>query len=46
VPTASSCCVTDDSSAGCLADEITHEAMIRLMIGRDLKSLYITPKAA
>jgi ribose transport system ATP-binding protein len=26
-------------------DEITHEAMIRLMIGRDLKSLYVTPKA-
>jgi ribose transport system ATP-binding protein len=26
--------------------EITHEAMIRLMIGRDLKSLYITPKAS
>ena len=24
-------------------DEITHEAMIRLMIGRDLKSLYVTP---
>ena len=27
-------------------NEITHEAMIRLMIGRDLKSLYITPKAS
>ncbi len=26
--------------------EITHEAMIRLMIGRDLKSLYIPPKAS
>ena len=26
-------------------DEITHDEMIRLMIGRDLKSLYIPPKA-
>jgi ribose transport system ATP-binding protein len=26
-------------------DEITHGAMIRLMIGRDLKSLYIPPRA-
>jgi ribose transport system ATP-binding protein len=26
--------------------EITHGAMIRLMIGRDLKSLYLPPKAA
>ena len=26
-------------------DELTHVAMVRLMIGRDLKSLYIPPKA-
>lgn len=28
------------------AGQITHAAMIRLMIGRDLKSLYLPPKAA
>jgi ribose transport system ATP-binding protein len=37
----------DGRLAGRLArNEITHEAMIRLMIGRDLKSLYITPKVS
>lgn len=36
----------DGRMAGRLScEEVTHEAMIRLMIGRDLKSLYITPKA-
>jgi len=35
----------DGKNAGTLTrDQITHDAMIRLMIGRDLKSLYIEPK--
>ncbi|WP_442504266.1 sugar ABC transporter ATP-binding protein [Marinivivus vitaminiproducens] len=39
-------CLRDGQLAGKLAkDEIGHGAMIRLMIGRDLKSLYIPPKA-
>ncbi|MEK0084283.1 sugar ABC transporter ATP-binding protein [Benzoatithermus flavus] len=38
-------CLRDGRMVGTLAkDEITHGAMIRLMIGRDLKSLYIPPK--
>jgi ribose transport system ATP-binding protein len=37
----------DGHMVGALArDEVKPEAMIRLMIGRDLKSLYIPPKAA
>ncbi len=40
-------CLRDGLMVGGLAkDEIAHDAMIRLMIGRDLKSLYIEPKAA
>jgi ribose transport system ATP-binding protein len=40
-------CLRDGRVAGTLArGEIDHAAMIRLMIGRDLKSLYIPPKAA
>jgi ribose transport system ATP-binding protein len=38
-------CLRDGRMVGTLAkDEIAHGAMIRLMIGRDLKSLYIPPK--
>ena len=38
-------CLRDGRVVGTLAhEEITHNAMIRLMIGRDLKSLYIPPK--
>lgn len=37
----------DGEVAGHLArDEISHDAMIRLMIGRDLKSLYTTPNVS
>jgi ribose transport system ATP-binding protein len=37
-------CLRDGRVVGELArDEITHAAMIRLMIGRDLKALYIPP---
>ena len=37
----------DGSLAGELArDEITHDAMIRLMIGRDLSSIYLPPAVA
>jgi len=37
-------CLRDGRVAGELArDEISHAAMIRLMIGRDLKSLYLPP---
>jgi ribose transport system ATP-binding protein len=40
-------CLRDGRVAGALARaEISHAAMIRLMIGRDLKSLYIPPAAA
>ncbi len=40
-------CLRDGQVVGTLAkDEIAHAAMIRLMIGRDLKALYIPPKAA
>jgi ribose transport system ATP-binding protein len=40
-------CLRDGRMVGMLdRDEIAHAAMIRLMIGRDLKSLYIPPKAA
>jgi ribose transport system ATP-binding protein len=40
-------CLRDGSVVGALArSEIQRDAMIRLMIGRDLKSLYIPPKAA
>jgi ribose transport system ATP-binding protein len=40
-------CLRDGRLAGTLArDEIAHAAMIRLMIGRDLKALYTPPKAA
>ena len=40
-------CLRDGQLAGTLArEEIDHAAMIRLMIGRDLKALYIAPKAA
>jgi ribose transport system ATP-binding protein len=39
-------CLRDGRVVGTLArEEIEHAAMIRLMIGRDLKSLYIPPKA-
>ena len=44
-PTGSSCCATGGWSASWRKDELSHAAMIRLMIGRDLKSLYIPPKA-
>jgi ribose transport system ATP-binding protein len=38
-------CLRDGRLVGTLAkDEIAHGAMIRLMIGRDLKSLYIPPR--
>jgi ribose transport system ATP-binding protein len=40
-------CLRDGRVVGTLAKaEIAHAAMIRLMIGRDLKSLYVPPKAA
>jgi ribose transport system ATP-binding protein len=40
-------CLRDGVLVGTLArQEIAHDAMIRLMIGRDLKSLYIPPKRA
>ena len=40
-------CLRDGRVAGELARaEVSHTAMIRLMIGRDLKSLYIPPKGA
>ncbi len=40
-------CLRDGRVVGELArDEIGHAAMIRLMIGRDLKALYIPPDAA
>jgi ribose transport system ATP-binding protein len=40
-------CLRDGKLVGELArDEIEHPAMIRLMIGRDLKSVYIPPKHA
>ena len=40
-------CLRDGVVAGALAhDEIEHEAMIRLMIGRDLKALYTPPGRA
>jgi ribose transport system ATP-binding protein len=40
-------CLRDGRVVGTLArGEIAHAAMIRLMIGRDLKSLYVPPKAA
>ena len=35
----------DGRVTGHLSHEISHEAMIRLMIGRDLKSLYTPPAA-
>ena len=39
-------CLRDGHLVGTLErDEIAHAAMIRLMIGRDLKALYIAPKA-
>ena len=39
-------CLRDGRVAGTLArHELNHASMIRLMIGRDLKSLYIPPKA-
>ncbi len=39
-------CLRDGRMAGTLArDEIAHGAMIRLMIGRDLKALYLPPSA-
>ncbi len=38
-------CLRDGRVVGTLArDELTHATMIRLMIGRDLRSLYIPPK--
>jgi ribose transport system ATP-binding protein len=38
-------CLRDGRLAGTLAkDEIAHAAMIRLMIGRDLKALYTRPR--
>ena len=40
-------CLRDGRTVGELArDEISHAAMIRLMIGRDLRSLYIPPGTA
>jgi ribose transport system ATP-binding protein len=40
-------CLRDGRVVGTLAKaETAHAAMIRLMIGRDLKSLYVPPKAA
>lgn len=40
-------CLRDGKLVGTLAkEEINHATMIRLMIGRDLRSLYIPPKAA
>ena len=45
-PTASSCCATARWSASSTRREISHDAMIRLMIGRDLKSLYIAAGSA
>jgi ribose transport system ATP-binding protein len=40
-------CLRDGRVVGNLArDEIAHATMIRLMIGRDLRSLYILPKTA
>ncbi len=40
-------CLRDGRVVGELSrNEITHAAMIRLMIGRDLKALYIPPNAA
>ncbi|MGE3742956.1 MAG: sugar ABC transporter ATP-binding protein, partial [Geminicoccaceae bacterium] len=40
-------CLRDGRMVGALArEEIAHAAMIRLMIGRDLKSLYQPPQAA
>ena len=40
-------CLRDGRMVGALAkNEIAHAAMIRLMIGRDLKSLYQAPQAA
>ncbi|WP_159715081.1 sugar ABC transporter ATP-binding protein [Geminicoccus flavidas] len=40
-------CLRDGKLVGTLAkDEIEHPAMIRLMIGRDLKSVYIPPRHA
>ncbi len=40
-------CLRDGVVAGSLAhDEIAHQAMIRLMIGRDLKALYTPPASA
>ncbi len=39
-------CLRDGRVAGGLArDEITHEAMIRLMIGRELRALYTPPRS-
>ncbi len=40
-------CLRDGRMAGTLArDEIAHGAMIRLMIGRDLKALYLPPSVS
>ena len=40
-------CLRDGRIVGQLArEDVTHAAMIRLMIGRDLKALYIPPNAA
>ncbi len=40
-------CLRDGHLVGALErDQIAHAAMIRLMIGRDLKSLYLPPKVA
>ena len=44
-PTASWCCATAGSSASSAAARSRPAAMIRLMIGRDLKSLYTPPAA-
>ena len=38
-------CATGGVVGELARDELTHATMIRLMIGRDLKSLYIPPKA-
>ena len=40
-PTAWSCCATARVVGELAKQDITHAAMIRLMIGRDLKSLYV-----
>ena len=46
MPIASSCCATEPVVGELGRGEIAHDAMIRLMIGRDLKSLYIAARRA